>query len=272
MKKQEYSIAHLTAIKCPPPELVYLAAMTGYDYVSLRPIYMGLPGEPNYDLANLPEMLADTKTAMKDTGVRLHDMELARIHDATDLEKYKPAMEVCAEMGCKCVLSSVWTPDKGYYTDKFGELCDLAAKFGMKVDLEFVTWADVSTLQQAKELLEAVNRPNMGVMVDTLHFYRSRVKLEELDAIPRDWFHFAHLCDGPVEIPTDKEGLIHTGRDARLYVGEGAIPIADILARLPEVVYSIELPHLERVRRFGSPEHVRKCLETAKTYLAANKK
>ena len=50
---------------------------------------------------------------------------------------------------------------------------------------------------------------------------------EELDTVPRKYFHFAHLCDGPAEIP-DTKGLIHTGRDERLY-GEGGIPIADII-------------------------------------------
>ena len=42
------------------------------------------------------------------------------------------------------------------------------------------------------------------------------------------------------EIPTTKEGLIHTGRDARLYIGEGAIDIASIVNRMPKMVYSIE--------------------------------
>lgn len=42
MKKQ-YSLAYLTILGCPPPEMINIAARTGYDFVSLRPIYMGLP-------------------------------------------------------------------------------------------------------------------------------------------------------------------------------------------------------------------------------------
>jgi sugar phosphate isomerase/epimerase len=60
--------------------------------------------------------------------------------------------------------------------------------------------------------------------------------------------------------------LIHTGRDERLYVGEGGIDIAAILNRLPEMVYSIELPHIERAKELGYAEHARRCLETSKNY------
>jgi sugar phosphate isomerase/epimerase len=99
---------------------------------------------------------------------------------------------------------------------------------------------------------------------------RSQVTLDELDALPREWFHFVHLCDAPGEIPATKEGLIHTGRDERLYVGEGDIDVAAILNRLPEMPCSIELPHLARVKELGYAEHARLCLQTAKKYFSAH--
>jgi sugar phosphate isomerase/epimerase len=267
---RKFSIAHLTVLGCAPPEMTYLAARAGYDYVSFRPIYMGLPGESNYCLAENKEMLQQTKRALADTGIKLHDIELARIYDGLDPQKYLPAIEVAAELGGKCVLSSIWTPQRNFAIECFAELCDLAKPFGMTVDLEFVTFADVKNLQETVDVLRAAKRDNCGIMIDTLHFTRSRVALEELDAVPREWFHFAHLCDGPAEIPTTREGLIHTARDARLYAGEGGIDIAGILNRIPEVVYSIELPHLERVKEMGAAEHAWRCLETAKKYLDAH--
>ncbi len=267
----EFSLAHLTVLGCPPPEMAYIAAMTGYDYISIRPIYMGLPGEPNYDLANNKTMLKQTKRALNDTGLKVHDIELAKIEDGRNVRQYEPALEVAAELGAKSVLSSIWTLNREFYLEQFADLCDMAKKYGLNVDLEFVTWASVSDLKGAVDVLKSTNRENAGIMIDTLHFHRSKVSLEELDELPREWFHFAHICDGPADIPTDKEGLIHTGRDARLYVGEGAIDIASIVNRLPEgIVYSIELPHLERVAEFGYAEHARRCLQTAKDYLAKN--
>jgi len=263
----KFSLAHLTVLGCAPPEMVYIASMTGYDYVSIRPIYMGLPGEPNYDLANNEEMLRQTKEALDNTGIKVHDIELARIYDGVDLESYRPAMQVGKELGAKYILSSIWTDDKEYYTKKMAELCDIAKEYDLKVAFEFVTWAGVKDLKEAKELFEKIDKDNIGHMIDTLHFHRSRVEVNELDEIPEDRYAFIHLCDGPPEIPTDKEGLIHTGRDERLYVGEGAIDIAGIVNRMPEQVFSIELPHIERHEEFGYAEHARRCLTKAKDYL-----
>ena len=105
--EQEFSLAHLTVLGCAPAEMTYIAARAGYDYVSIRPIFMGLPGEPNYALADNPQMLKQTKRALASTGVRVHDIELVRIHDDMHASRYLPAMEVAAELGAKAVLSSI---------------------------------------------------------------------------------------------------------------------------------------------------------------------
>ncbi|VBB09097.1 Hypothetical protein LUCI_4383 [Lucifera butyrica] len=267
---RQFSLAYLTVLGCPPPEMTYIAAQAGYDYVSLRPIYMGLPGEPNYALNENKELMRQTKTALAETGVKLHDIELARIHDGVDVKKYLPAMEMAAELGGCAVLSSIWTPDRKFYIEKFAELCDLAKPFGLTVDLEFVPIASVFDLKGAIDVLRTVQRENAGLMVDTHHFHRSRDKIEELEAVPRGWFHFAHLCDAPAEIPASKEEMTRILREARLYVGEGGIDVAGILGRLPEVPYSIELPHVARVKEFGYAEHARRCLQSAKDYFAAH--
>ncbi|AOT70492.1 sugar phosphate isomerase/epimerase family protein [Geosporobacter ferrireducens] len=267
--KRQFSLAHLTVLGCAPPEMTYIAAMAGYDYVSLRPIYMGLPGEPNYDLAGNNEMMKQTKRALADTGLKLLDIELARIYDGLDPKRYLPAMEVAAELGGKHVLSSIWTPNRNFYIEKFGELCDLAKSFGLTVDLEFVPIAEVFDLAGAVDVLRAVNCENAGIMIDTHHFHRSKDNVEDLNALPRQWFHFAHLCDAPGEIPTERDEMIRILREARSYVGEGGIDVARILNQIPEVPYSIELPNLEKVKEFGYAEHARRCIQTAKDYLDA---
>jgi sugar phosphate isomerase/epimerase len=215
-------------------------------------------------------MLSQTKAALAETGIKLLDIELARIYDGLDPKRYLPAMEVAAELGGRHVLSSVWTPERNFAIECFAELCDLARPFGLTVDLEFVTFSDLKNLRDALELLRAARRENCGIMIDTLHFSRSRVRLDELDAVPREWFHFAHVCDAPEEIPATREGLIHTAREARLYAGEGAIDIAAVLNRIPEVPYSIELPNLARVKELGYAEHARRCLQSAKDYLSSH--
>ena len=268
--KQEYSLAHLTVLGCAPPEMTYIAARAGYDYVSIRPIYMGLPGEPNYALAENRQMLKQTKAALAATGVRVHDIELARVFDGVDPKTYVPAMEVAAELGAKAVLSSIWGGERDYYIEKFAEICDLAKPFGLTVDLEYVPIAAVRNLAGAVDVLTTIDRANAGLMVDMHHFHRAGDDPADLDALPREWFHFAHLCDAPAEIPTERAEMIRILREARLYVGEGGIDVAGILAHIPPCVYSIERPNKERHEELGYAEHATRCLETLKAYLATH--
>ena len=265
----QYSLAHLTVLGCAPPEMTYIAARAGYDFISIRPILMGLAGEPDYSLADNPVMMRQTKKALAETGVRLHDIELARIYDDMHPTKYLPAMEVAAELGGRAVLSSIWTQNRAYAIEKFGEVCDLAKPFGLTVNLEYVPIAGVRSLAEAVEVLRAVKRENAGLMVDTHHFQRAGDKVEDLQGLPREWFHFAHLCDAPAEIPTDRNEMIRIMREGRLYLGEGGIDVANILKHLPPMVYSIELPNLAVVREKGYAEHAFRCLETTRAYVEA---
>ena len=267
----KFSLGHLTALQCSPPELVQIAADCGYEFASVRPVYFGLPGEPNYELAKNPQMLKETQKAMADTGVKIHDIELFRIAADRDVRDYEAALAVGAEIGAKNAISSIWDDDLSRAAEQFAILVELADKYGINVNLEFPTWSTVWDMKGALSFLDAQSRKNVGLLVDTLHFNRSRIELSELDNVPSAYIKFVHLCDAPGEIPdrSNKEALIHTGRDARLYIGEGGIDIAAILNRLPVTVCSIELPHLERVKEYGAKEHARRCLVSAKEYFSA---
>ncbi|MEW5323593.1 sugar phosphate isomerase/epimerase [Geobacillus thermoleovorans] len=263
-----FSLAHLTVLGCPPPEMTYIAARAGYDYVSFRIIYMGLPGEPNYALAENPQLLRETKAALRETGIKLLDIELARIDTEIDPKRYEPALEVAAELGGRHVLSSIWTTDRSAYIERFAELCELAKPYGLTVDLEYVPIAGVTNLAGVIDVLNTVKQDNAGVMIDLHHFHRAGDSPEALEAVPREWFHFLHLCDAPGEIPASKEEMTRILREERLYAGEGGIDIAGIVRRIPEVPCSIELPNIKRVKELGYEEHARRCLQSAKDYFA----
>ncbi|GAK08331.1 sugar phosphate isomerase/epimerase [Geomicrobium sp. JCM 19038] len=266
-----YSLAHLTALDLAPPELTYTAAKAGYDYVSIRPIYMGLPNEPNYDLANKKEMFRATRKALQETEIELLDIELAKISDGTNPSDYEPAFHVAAELGGKHVLSSIWTDDFVFAKECFAELCDLAKPYGLTVELEFVPIASVSTLQGAVEVLKSANRSNAGLMIDAHHFHRSRDRVEDLDSIPKEWFRYFHLCDAIGQIPEDREEMTRIVREERLYIGEGGTNVGEILKRIPEVPLSLEMPHKARSKELGNEEFVRRCLQSAKAFIASIK-
>ena len=202
--------------------------------------------------------------------MRVHDIELARIFEGVDPKSYLPAMEVAAELGARAVLSSIWSGERDYYIEKFAELCDLAKPLGLTVDLEYVPIAAVRNLAQAVDVLRTIQRSNAGLMIDMHHIHRAGDDPAELHSLPREWFHFAHLCDAPAEIPTERQEMIRILREARLYVGEGGIDVAGILEHIPPCVYSIELPNKVRHEEMGYAEHATRCLETLKAYLVAH--
>ncbi len=268
MSKQ-YSLAYLTVRGCEPSEMAYIAWRVGYDYISLRLIPMGIPGENAY----LPEdtaMIARTKAALKETGIKVLDMELARILDDVDPRSYLPAMEAAAELGAKHLISSAWTTekrDRAYIVDRYAEICDLAQPLNLTVNLEFPTFSRLSNLREAADIVRAANRTNGGILIDSLYFYYSRIQRAELERLPREWCNFMHICDAPENIPASGPDMIKIARDERLYVGEGSIDFAALLGSLPLMPYSIELPNTKRLKECGFEGYARRCLETARTHL-----
>ncbi len=267
--KRQYSLGYLTAPACAPPEMIYLAARAGYDYVSLRTIAMGLPGEPDFGLARNLDLLKKTRNALQETGVQLLDIENARIHDAVDLHSYYPEMDVAAELGARAVLTNIWSANANLIRDSFGQLCEYGQTLGLSINLEFVTWSSVKNIQDAANILRQSGYENCGMVVDALHFHRSRCSIEELSTVPSKYLTALHLCDAPAAIPENVADLIHAGRAERLYVGEGGIDIAGIVEAMPTLPLGLEIPHLERVATIGPAEHVFRCREYAETYLNA---
>lgn len=265
--KPEFSLAQLTVLHASPVEMVKIAANCGYDYVSMRQIYMGLPGEPDYDLSKNKEMMDKTEKLMKETGIKLLDIELARIFDGMDVNSYERAMETAVRLGGRHVLSSIWTDDKEYYLEQFAKLCDLAKEYGLTVELEYVPIAAVKNLEQAVEVLNTVKRNNAGIMIDIHHFQRAGDDVKDLLEVPREWFRFAHLCDACSEIPIEIEEMTRILREERDYVGQGGIGVDEILKAMPRIPYSIESPNLKMVERYGYEGHAKKCLDNAKEYI-----
>ena len=262
----EFSLAHLTLLSCAPSELVEVAAQAGYQYVSLRPIAV-TPNEPKYPLGEDKELFARTRRKLVDTGVRLLDIELARILPNMDVRSYEPALAAAAELGGRFLLSSGWAPDHRYTAEKFAELCDLARPYGLTVCFEFVTFASVTNLAQASQIVQGAGRPNGAICIDTLHFARSNCSLAELDTLPKSLFPFIQICDAPAKVPDTREGLIFAARADRKFVGDGELPIAEILNRLPQVPYSIEVPNQALSLQLSPVEFARQALTHAGAYL-----
>lgn len=272
---RKYSLAYLTLPGVDPVSQIKIAKETGYDSVSLRTIPMHLPGEPEFLLHKDNALFEATKAALKEYDMPLMDIELARVRPDLDINEYEPAFEKAAELGGTDVLGSVWTRDKAYYIEQVGKIAEMAKRYGLKYNVEFLPWAGVRNLQEAITLVDKVGADNLFIMVDTLHAGRAGVTEEELMRTDRKYFNFIHLCDGPAGPDGDpvldsiKDDLmLYTAREARYYPGEGAMDIAGMVRALPGLPLSIELPNLKRIEELGQEGHARRCIEDAKAYFA----
>ena len=177
-----YSLAHLTLINCTPAELIYIAARAGYDAVSPRFIPMNLETESHEPPLSNAQLQA-TRTALSTTGLEVLDIELARITDDCDPKSFEPAIAFGGEVGAKHMIMSAWTTrrdDRNFILDVYAETCDLAAPFGLTVDLEFPSFSRLRTLDEVLDIVRGADRPNGGILVDTLYLHLSRVDLGEL--------------------------------------------------------------------------------------------
>jgi 2-keto-myo-inositol isomerase len=121
------------------------------------------------------------------------------------------------------------------------ELSDLAKPYGVNLAFEFLgfEWCSVRTVAQTWAIVKEVNRDNVGMVIDTFHFYVGGSTLEsirEVDPHKIFIFHINDSEDRPRQTLEDKH---------RLLPGEGVIPLKDILTELKSIGFdrmtSIEL-------------------------------
>lgn len=252
----EFSLAHLTVLQLSPVEMIEVAAKTGYGYVSLRLVQV--VDEPLVDLVNDKAKLRETRACLQREQIQVHDIELVRLNPDTEPVEYKPMLETGAELGARSVMVQIPDGDTQRAIDHFGAFCDLAQSFSLTADLEFLPWIETNNLAAAKTIIAGAARPNAGLLVDTLHFFRSDSTLEQLAQIPSDWFNFIQLCDASNPPPSTKEGMIDIARAGRLFPGDGDLDLQALVEAMPQCPYSLEIPNSKLMQELGVEQF---CLE-----------
>lgn len=237
-----FSLAHLTVIGLSPPEVVRVAARTGYRTVGLRLIRV--TGEsPGYPLMHDARIMSATKAAMADTGIGVLDIELIRITPEIDVSGLEPFLAAGAELKAKHVITAPYDPDLSRLADRLAAIETLAVQYGLHAVLEFFPWTVVPDFGSALEIVEATGLPDIGVLVDTLHFNRSKSSVEQLARAPSGRLPFVHVADAPVQESYTSEELLRAARAERLPPGEGGIDIRGILDHMPKgLPIALEVP------------------------------
>jgi sugar phosphate isomerase/epimerase len=235
-------IAHFTVIDVPPPELVGLAAGIGYACIGLR-LHPAFPGAPFYEIPCGSASMREMKQRLGDTGIAVYDIEFVTVGEGFVAADLTAMLASSAELGAKRLSVCGDDPDPARQAASFAELCDLAAGFGMGVDLECMAWRQVASFPDAVRVVEAAGRPNGGALVDAIHLSRTGGSPANLVGVPSRLIRSAQLCDAPSQRPATNEAIIQEARSGRLPPGQGELPLRELLAVLPQdAAIGVEVP------------------------------
>ncbi|PLR33024.1 sugar phosphate isomerase/epimerase [Chimaeribacter californicus] len=106
-----------------------------------------------------------------------------------------------------------------------------AGRRGLRVAYEGMAWSTlINTTADAWNMVQQVNEPNLGLVIDAFHIFVRHRTLADLDGIPMDKIYLVQLSDLASDPTPDT--LIDTARHHRLLPGQGNYPISALLQRL----------------------------------------
>ncbi|MBW8754502.1 MAG: sugar phosphate isomerase/epimerase [Sphingomonadales bacterium] len=243
------SLDCLTLTATPPPDVIRSAAAAGFDLVSL----WAQPPAAYDELLMTPAHEAECKRLMQDSGVGLFSLEVCNLVSREANESYRPALELGARLGAKVVVAFHFHgAETAAAPEVLADLAEIAAEYGLGLNLEPVAMGQTRTLAQARDLIHA-SGADVGILFDTWHLIRSGCTVEDLKAIEPGLIRYVQVNDGAASIP--EEAMIPESLEERLYPGEGAFPLIDLLRAAPrDVPWAIETPSLRRARAGVTPE------------------
>jgi len=236
------SLAHLSLIGCDCETLVRHAAAAGFDAVDLR-LSPATATDRSYTVAEREVVCRQLLPLLRDTGLRVWDVEIVRIDAHTRAQDHLPLLEAAARLGARRLKVVADSPDESQVAAVLANLCELAAALELVVDLEYMVFSGVKSLASALRVVRMAGRSNLQVLVDALHWMRAGDTLAHIAAADPGLLGYVQLCDGPLHGPGERAQLIQEARTSRLAPGEGEFPLAALLQALPQAkVASLEVP------------------------------
>lgn len=113
------------------------------------------------------------------------------------------------------------------------ELSAMGEKFGVGLAFEFLGQPDcsVQTLDLADEIVRLAARPNVGLVIDSFHFYAGGSSLESINELDARRLFIFHINDAEDRPPRELEDR------HRLLPGHGILPLKQITAALRSIGY-----------------------------------
>ncbi|MGB3734310.1 MAG: sugar phosphate isomerase/epimerase [Ilumatobacter sp.] len=213
----------------------------------------------------------DVRQRLDDTGLIALDMEpIFVMPDGDDTTDHGDRIiEAAAAVGADNLLVVSRGVDDARFTERFAELCDAAAVHGIGCSIEFMAFMSVTTLHQALGVLDAIDRPNGHVLIDHLHLARTGGTVADVAAVDPARLSYVQLCDAPAAAPSDMGALVTEALDLRLNIGDGELPVAELIEALPDhTALSMEIRSAALRNDFPDPtERARHVLDATRSAL-----
>jgi 2-keto-myo-inositol isomerase len=191
---------------------------------------------------------ADLKNLLEENNIEpysINSIEHITFRTAQDYEEIKAECKelstIAGEIGCPYVVVVPGKLPENATKEEIieesvkvlNELGDIAEKHYVSLAFEFLGQADcsVQTLDLCNEIVEKVNRKNIGNVIDTFHFYAGNSTFEAIEKMNPEKLFIFHINDAE-NLPKDELTDAH-----RLYPGEGILPIKEIKAKFDQIGY-----------------------------------
>lgn len=236
-------IEFITGHGMDPADLVHLCADLKVDKVGLAfaPILSVPEDAPRWSLRDDAALFARVKSALTERGVTLMLAEGFMIHPAMDVAAAEADLDRFAELGAQRANILVMEPDKVRAAAQFAAFAAMTDTRGMIATMEFLPSLAVETAADALACIEASGADNAGVLLDSMHFFRTGVTLEELAAIPPARIGHVQICDVPRVSRHESYGM--EAKCERMVPGTGELHLREFIAALPPgIPLGLEVP------------------------------
>jgi len=140
-------------------------------------------------------------------------------------------------VGAKCIAvpPSPDRPDMDvlWVAERYGELLALGREFGVRVAIEFIGFfKGISRLGQAMAAGLEANERDACMVPDAFHLFRGGSGFNGVRHLNGDFIAVFHMNDAPAEPPREEQRDQH-----RVHVGDGVLPLAQLLRDLRDIGY-----------------------------------
>lgn len=263
------AIEALSVFGLPPVEFVDVAADLGCRYITvfLRNFAVLPLGYPPFSLKDDSRLRADLLAAMDLRGVSISLGDGFLVLPGADMRSFGGDLDLMAELGVPRINVVSLDPDFSRTVDQVGTLAELAAQRQIETVVEPVPGLTIADLATALAVLQHVSRPDVRLVIDTMHLVRSGSGADDLAAIAPEQIGYAQLCD--TTLAPQADNYAEEAMFERMVPGEGELPLQEILAALPaDVVIGLEVPQRSlALAGVGPAERLRPCVEATQGLL-----